>query len=77
MNKISGFVKKFDKAGHPASFRYDEKLNYKSATGGICSIIVIVILFFILVIGLVGVFNKTIIRSSQPKVHKANVTYSK
>ena len=77
LNRIKKIFKAFDFFSHRISFRYDDEPAYESVTGGVCSIIMIVVFIAIFTGTTVNTLNKVYINSSTKNIEDIDPSYYK
>ena len=63
--RLRQFAKSCDLFGQPVTFRYGDEPSYESVTGGVCSIIMVIIFFAIFTGTTINTLNKKYIYSTR------------
>ena len=61
--KLKEFFKTFDLFSQPVTLRYNDEPEYETVTGGVCSIIMIIIFIAIFTGTAINTFNKLYVNS--------------
>ena len=75
LKKIKKICKTFDFFAHRVSFRYDDEPAYETVSGGVCSIIMIIVFIAIFTGTTVNTLNKVYINSATKLIEDIDPSY--